>query len=120
MDKLMTCVFALSLLLAPVSCLGSVKQLFSEPVVCYVLDGILMVYCVVATALFFREKLSCAESQSVEEDCNIYQDLGTKEPDPYQVLEPTKTKKKPKKKKKPESAKVETVIDQYETLAPTT
>lgn len=28
----------------------------AEPFICYILDGILLIYCIVATAFFFREK----------------------------------------------------------------
>uniref|UniRef100_A0A3B4A8Y0 Uncharacterized protein n=1 Tax=Periophthalmus magnuspinnatus TaxID=409849 RepID=A0A3B4A8Y0_9GOBI len=30
----------------------------SDPMICYILDGVLIIYCIVATALFFREKVN--------------------------------------------------------------
>lgn len=30
----------------------------AEPFICYILDGILLIYCIAATAIFFREKFS--------------------------------------------------------------
>ncbi|XP_037542119.1 growth hormone-regulated TBC protein 1-A-like [Nematolebias whitei] len=39
--------------------LGRILQVFfTDPVICYFLDAFLMVYCIAATALFFREKVS--------------------------------------------------------------
>ncbi|XP_074551648.1 T-cell surface glycoprotein CD3 zeta chain-like [Halichoeres trimaculatus] len=77
---------------------------FRDPTVCYILDGVLVVYAIIATALFFREKFSCippAVVEQPEENGRIYQELDRpRDADPYQVLEPTKRKKKAAKKKK--------------------
>ncbi|XP_034550279.1 high affinity immunoglobulin epsilon receptor subunit gamma-like [Notolabrus celidotus] len=82
-----------------------VDSFFREPVVCYVLDVILIVYCIIATALYFREKFSYIPPAVVavpEESARIYQELERpRDADPYQVLEPTKRKKKAAKKRKP-------------------
>uniref|UniRef100_A0A8D0CZA1 Uncharacterized protein n=1 Tax=Sander lucioperca TaxID=283035 RepID=A0A8D0CZA1_SANLU len=40
-----------------VSCVCSTGIFFTEPVICYYLDGILILYCIFATVLFFREKV---------------------------------------------------------------
>ncbi|KAF0026591.1 hypothetical protein F2P81_021328 [Scophthalmus maximus] len=53
MDKLLTGVFMLFVLPGPVSCTDA---FWTEPAICYVLDGILLIYCIVATVLLFREK----------------------------------------------------------------
>lgn len=37
---------------------SSAEMFFTDPVICYFLDAFLMVYCIAATALFFREKVS--------------------------------------------------------------
>lgn len=78
-----------------------------EPVLCYLLDGILIVYCIIATGFFFKEKLSNLPPVNLEppEDNGIYQELERpNDTDPYQVLEPTKRKKKAAKKKKPKKS----------------
>ncbi|KAI3355831.1 hypothetical protein L3Q82_004391 [Scortum barcoo] len=93
MDALRTAVFVLFVLPAPVSC--NAETFFTEPVICYVLDGFLIVYCIIATVFLFREK------DKEEENGAIYQELERpKDADPYQVLEPSKKKKKAGKKKK--------------------
>ncbi|KAG7238792.1 hypothetical protein INR49_030336 [Caranx melampygus] len=102
MDKPSLSVFTLFTFLVPVSC---IEGFFAEPVICYFLDGILIFYCVVATVLFFREKFPrkpyVAVGESVEN--GIYQELERpKDADPYEVLEPTKRKKKAANKKKSE------------------
>ncbi|XP_071333398.1 CD247 antigen like [Trachinotus anak] len=120
MDKLRTGVLMLFVLVVPVSC---IEGFFAEPVICYFLDGILIVYCLVATALFFRERFShvqpvTAAAAVSEENGVIYQELERPEnTDPYAALEPSKRKKKAGKKKKSESAKPEEKDkDPYESL----
>ncbi|XP_056245122.1 CD247 antigen like [Seriola aureovittata] len=118
MDTLMTGVFLLFVLPVPVSC---IEGFFAEPVICYFLDGVLMIYCIVATAFFFREKFSYKPSVAVvvsEENGGIYQELERpKDADPYEVLEPSKRKKKAAKKKKSESTQPEEKDkDPYESL----
>lgn len=39
----------------------------TSPVTCYILDGFLIIYCLITTALFFREKVRCAWQTSREE-----------------------------------------------------
>ncbi|XP_041806131.1 T-cell surface glycoprotein CD3 zeta chain-like isoform X4 [Chelmon rostratus] len=106
MKVLRTGVFVLFVLLVPVSC---EVFFFTEPVTCYFLDGILIIYCIIATAFYFREKLyipSVADEQ--EDKGGIYQELERpKDADPYEVLDPSKRKKKAGKKKKSESAQAE-------------
>ncbi|XP_070770913.1 T-cell surface glycoprotein CD3 zeta chain-like isoform X2 [Enoplosus armatus] len=121
MDALRTGVFVLFVLLVPVSCK---ETFFTEPVICYFLDGILIVYCIVATAFFFREKFSYIPPVPVGvsvENGAIYQELERpKDSDPYQMLEPSKQKKKAGKKKTAESTQAaEREKDLYESLVPT-
>lgn len=82
--------------------------MFSEPVICYFLDAALIIYCIVATALFFKEKYYPIQSLAAQVDGNsggIYQELDRlKDADPYEVLEPAKEKKKVNKKKKSASS----------------
>ncbi|XP_069389778.1 CD247 antigen like [Paralichthys olivaceus] len=104
MDAVRTGVFLL--LLVPVSC-RDFLSIFHDPVVCYSLDGILIVYCIVITALFFKERFS-SEPVEPEEKGRIYEELRRPEDtDPYQVLEPSKRRKNPRKKKKPVSTQPE-------------
>ncbi|XP_020504391.2 T-cell surface glycoprotein CD3 zeta chain [Labrus bergylta] len=81
------------------------ETFFSDPTFCYLLDGILVVYCLIATAFFFREKFSSLPSADVgapEENGLIYEELDrTRDADPYEVLDPSKRKKRAKKKPKP-------------------
>ncbi|XP_029385857.1 T-cell surface glycoprotein CD3 zeta chain-like [Echeneis naucrates] len=120
MDKLQTGVLMLFVLLNPASATDSY---FAEPIICYFLDGFLIVYCLIVTAFFFREKISQISSEPVgkpEVNEPVYQELEKLDnPDPYQVLEPTKRKKKAGKKKKSESAQPEEDKDPYESLTST-
>ncbi|KAF7215596.1 T-cell surface glycoprotein CD3 zeta chain [Nothobranchius furzeri] len=100
MDSLRTSVFVLFLLLDPVSCS---EVFFTDPVICYFLDAFLMVYCIVATALFFREKFSHMPRVELmpkhQEKGGIYQELERPhDADPYQALELSKAKKKGEKR----------------------
>ncbi|XP_063353080.1 T-cell surface glycoprotein CD3 zeta chain-like [Pelmatolapia mariae] len=113
MDTLRKGVFALSVLAVPVSCSDN---FFTEPVICYFLDGFLIIYCIIVTGFFFREKFSKGPSVGVTEENGIYQELERpKDADPYEVLDPSKRKKKAGKKKKPETAR-----DPFESLIPST
>ncbi|XP_037646644.1 T-cell surface glycoprotein CD3 zeta chain-like isoform X2 [Sebastes umbrosus] len=81
---------------------------FTDPVVCYFLDAFLIVYCLIATMLFFREKFVNMPKavDGASGDGGIYQELERpKDADPYEVLEPSKAKKKPGRKKKSESTR---------------
>ncbi|XP_006788307.1 T-cell surface glycoprotein CD3 zeta chain-like [Neolamprologus brichardi] len=113
MDTLGKGVFALSVLAVPVSCSDN---FFTEPVICYFLDGFLIIYCIIVTGFFFREKFSKGPSVGVTEENGIYQELERpKDADPYEVLDPSKRKKKAGKKRKPEMAR-----DPLESLIPST
>lgn len=115
MDALRTGVFVLFVLLVPVS---SKEIYFTDPMICYFLDMFLVVYCIIATALFFREKFQKVPSAAKipEDNGGIYQELERpKDADPYQVLEPSKGKKK-KKKKSGSSQAEEKDKDPYESL----
>ncbi|KAA8587999.1 hypothetical protein FQN60_001193 [Etheostoma spectabile] len=115
MYTLTTGVFVLFVLLVPVSSKG---LFFSEPVICYYLDGVLVLYCIFATGLLFREKFYIPSVPRVAEDGGIYQELERLEDaDPYQILEPSKAKKKAGKIKKPELTKAEDK-DPSESLVP--
>ncbi|KAL7384722.1 hypothetical protein ABVT39_007544 [Epinephelus coioides] len=119
MNSLRTGVLVLFVLVVPVS---SKEIFFTHPVICYFLDAILVVYCIVATALFFKEKFSHVPSAAAPaDDGGVYQELDRiKDDDPYQVLQPVKAKKKGKKKKKKSEATTaeEEDRDPYETLMP--
>ncbi|KAM9850703.1 T-cell surface glycoprotein CD3 zeta chain-like [Aulostomus maculatus] len=92
---------------ASVSAAEAEESFWTNPCVCYILDGILISYCIIATGLFFREKFSSIPSAAEEvvgTDNGIYQELtGPKDADPYQVLEPSNRKMKPAKKKSSQS-----------------
>ncbi|XP_059198280.1 T-cell surface glycoprotein CD3 zeta chain-like [Centropristis striata] len=117
MDKLSSGVFVLFVLLVPVS---STDIFLAEPMVCYFLDVILVVYCVVATGLYFREKFIIpTPAKATDDNGGIYQELDrAKDQDAYQVLEPTKAKKKVKKRKTESTSAEERDKDAYETLNP--
>ncbi|KAM4559160.1 uncharacterized protein PAE49_013651 isoform 3-T3 [Odontesthes bonariensis] len=117
MDTVRTGVFVLCALLAPVSC---ADVFFTDPVICYFLDGFLMIYCIAATALFFREKFSkIPPVEDVEEIGGIYQELERPaEADPYQVLQPSKGRKKAGKKKAKQNHTQQGDQDPYESLSP--
>lgn len=51
------------------SSVSPAEFLFTEPLTCYMLDGILILYCLIATVLYFREKVRCSKRQ--EELVNI-------------------------------------------------
>ncbi|XP_013867091.1 T-cell surface glycoprotein CD3 zeta chain isoform X2 [Austrofundulus limnaeus] len=100
MEPLKTAAFVLFVLLDPVSCQ---EVFFTDPVICYFLDAFLMLYCIAATALFFREKFSKMPRVDLipEPKGDIYQELERpKDTDPYQALETRRVKKKDGKKKK--------------------
>ncbi|XP_026231473.1 CD247 antigen like isoform X3 [Anabas testudineus] len=83
-----------------------------------------MIYCIVATALYFREKFSHLPAEvlaaSTQDDKGaIYQELERpKDADPYQVLEPLKKKKRPGKKKKSQADERGDDRDRYESVDP--
>ncbi|KAK9537798.1 hypothetical protein VZT92_005378 [Zoarces viviparus] len=117
MDALRTSVFVLFVLLVPVS---SDEILFTDPVVCYFLDSILIVYCIAATALFFREKFYIPPVGQPEDNC-IYQELDrAKDTDQYQELDLSKVNKKAAKKKNKSGSAPAVVRDQdpFESLTP--
>ncbi|XP_030283358.1 T-cell surface glycoprotein CD3 zeta chain-like isoform X2 [Sparus aurata] len=109
MGVVRTGVIVLFVLLVPVSCKD---VFFTEPVTCFLLDGILILYCIIATALYFREK------DNQEPNGVVYQELRRPaDADPYQVLEPSKRKKKAgKKKKSPKPGPAEGMDRDYEPL----
>ncbi|XP_032422764.1 T-cell surface glycoprotein CD3 zeta chain [Xiphophorus hellerii] len=100
MDSWMTGVFVLFALFMPVCC---EETFFTDPVICYFLDAFLMVYCIAATALFFREKFSKMPRVQPEpgEKGGIYQELERpKDTDAYDMLDPKKAKGKSDRKKR--------------------
>ncbi|KAM6954900.1 uncharacterized protein PEZ65_008129 [Lycodopsis pacificus] len=117
MDALRTSLFVLFVLLVPVS---SYEIVYTNPRICYILDSILIVYCIVATVLFFREKFYIPPVGRTEDDC-IYQELErAKDTDPYQELELSKVNKKAAKKKN-KSGSAQAVVrdpDPFESLNP--
>ncbi|KAM7380360.1 hypothetical protein PAMP_003662 [Pampus punctatissimus] len=93
--------------LAPVSCS---TPFFNDMVICYFLDAVLIVYCITATAFYLKEK---------NIDGGIYQELDrTMDADPYQVLEPSKKKKKADKKKKKTNHAQKRDMDSFESVVP--
>uniref|UniRef100_A0A3B3VVK7 T-cell surface glycoprotein CD3 zeta chain n=2 Tax=Poecilia TaxID=8080 RepID=A0A3B3VVK7_9TELE len=84
MDSWMTGVFVLFALFMPVCC---EETFFTDPVICYFLDAFLMVYCIAATALFFREKVSFSKGGP-----NFRELERPKDTDAYEVLDPKKAK----------------------------
>lgn len=101
MDTPRTGVFVLFALCMPVC--SAAETFFTDPVICYFLDAFLMVYCIAATALFFREKFSKMPPVPAEPDekGGIYQELERpKDTDPYDVLDPKKAKAKTDRKKR--------------------
>ncbi|XP_073704481.1 high affinity immunoglobulin epsilon receptor subunit gamma-like [Garra rufa] len=63
--------------------------------VCYILDGILIVYGIVLTVLYCRLKMRSSGDKAFSEkrDADIYQDLGRQDADTYDTLH--KGKKNP-------------------------
>ncbi|XP_034069693.1 CD247 antigen like isoform X2 [Gymnodraco acuticeps] len=114
MDALRSGVFLLFVLL-PVC---SAETFFTHPHICYFLDAFLTLYCIIATGLFFREKfaaLSLTDEEPEDKAC-IYQELDrVKDTDAYDVLQPSKgKKKKAAKKNKSESTQGVPDKDPYE------
>uniref|UniRef100_A0A3Q0T2N9 Uncharacterized protein n=1 Tax=Amphilophus citrinellus TaxID=61819 RepID=A0A3Q0T2N9_AMPCI len=65
-----------------------------EPVICYFLDAFLIIYCIIVTGFFFREKVSYSTHFELVELTHI---LNTElerpnDADPYEVLDPSKRK----------------------------
>ncbi|XP_068185008.1 T-cell surface glycoprotein CD3 zeta chain-like [Antennarius striatus] len=93
MGGLRTSLFVLLVLVLPVS--GD-EVFFTEPVTCYFLDGVLIIYCIFATALYFREKffyVPSAEAEFPVKTGGLYQELlRPSGADPYTVLETPKRK----------------------------
>ncbi|XP_023690243.1 T-cell surface glycoprotein CD3 zeta chain-like isoform X2 [Paramormyrops kingsleyae] len=54
----------------------------TDPAICYILDGLLLLYSIVMTALFFRAKFG---NQSTSKEEGIYSDLN-RAPDTYDQL----------------------------------
>ncbi|XP_072300813.1 high affinity immunoglobulin epsilon receptor subunit gamma-like [Eucyclogobius newberryi] len=77
----------------------------SDPTICYILDGVLILYCIIATVLFLREKLLHQVPTVVSESIgDIYQELGAdKNADPYEMLQPF-NKRREKKNHRSEAA----------------
>ncbi|XP_077086597.1 Fc receptor, IgE, high affinity I, gamma polypeptide like [Siphateles boraxobius] len=71
------------------------SQSDSDGSVCYILDGILVVYGVVLTVLYCRLKMSSSHSFSEKQDGEIYQDLGRRDQDTYDTLHGMKKKPLP-------------------------
>ncbi|RVE58232.1 hypothetical protein OJAV_G00207140 [Oryzias javanicus] len=92
--------------------------LFSDPVICYFLDTFLMLYCLVATALFFKEKFSTIHTiEPNDETKDLYQELNPgREPDNYEML--NIKKKRGKKKKTGQNKPQPRERDLYESLVP--
>uniref|UniRef100_A0A8C2IZC6 Fc receptor, IgE, high affinity I, gamma polypeptide like n=1 Tax=Cyprinus carpio TaxID=7962 RepID=A0A8C2IZC6_CYPCA len=62
--------------------------------VCYILDGILIVYGIVLTVLYCRLKMRSSGNTAFSEkrEGDIYQDLGRQDGDTYDTLHPEKKK----------------------------
>ncbi|TMS06688.1 hypothetical protein E3U43_016447 [Larimichthys crocea] len=60
--------------------LSYADEFFTNPITCYVLDCILILYCLVATAFYFREKFSDLAPEAVaapENNADVYQVRGS-------------------------------------------
>ncbi|CAL1582075.1 unnamed protein product [Knipowitschia caucasica] len=98
MDCIKSALYVIFILLNPTSCYALSA---TDPMICYILDGVLITYCIIATALFFREKFSHRglTAEKTEPIGGIYQELGqSKTPDPYEVLQPSRKRQKRRKK----------------------
>ncbi|XP_020568517.1 T-cell surface glycoprotein CD3 zeta chain isoform X5 [Oryzias latipes] len=93
-------------------------MIFSDTVICYFLDTFLMLYCLVATALFFREKFCALQVAEPNDETNdVYQELNLEmKEDPYDVLK--SEKKRDKKKKTGQNQPQPRDKDLYESLVP--
>ncbi|KAK2900360.1 hypothetical protein QQF64_015742 [Cirrhinus molitorella] len=62
--------------------------------VCYILDGILIVYGIVLTVLYCRLKMRSSGNKAFSEkgDTDIYQDLGRQDGDTYDTINQGKKK----------------------------
>ncbi|KAL7881533.1 hypothetical protein AOLI_G00083810 [Acnodon oligacanthus] len=61
----------------------------SDPITCYVLDAVLLLYCIIFTALYFRIKFSRPQSDNSTPAEPLYEGLITDQiTDEYQTLEP--------------------------------
>ncbi|KAF6717050.1 T-cell surface glycoprotein CD3 zeta chain [Oryzias melastigma] len=96
----------------------STAALFSDPVICYFLDTFLMLYCLVATTLFFKEKFSTIQAtEPNDETKGLYQELNLeREPDDYEMI--NIKKKRGKKKKAGQNRPPPREKDLYESLVP--
>ncbi|XP_034042230.1 T-cell surface glycoprotein CD3 zeta chain-like [Thalassophryne amazonica] len=120
MASLRISVLVLAVLILPVST-STDRYYVTDPITCYILDGVLIIYCIAATALYIREKIKnlppLYDTEPHKEDAGIYQDLNRpKDADPYQVLQ-SKGKAGKKKKSKSREPK-DKEKDAYETLMP--
>ncbi|XP_072542372.1 CD247 antigen like [Salminus brasiliensis] len=60
----------------------------SDPVTCYILDAVLLLYCIIFTALYFRIKFSRLQSDNSAPAEPLYEGLKTNEmTDEYQTLD---------------------------------
>ncbi|KAI4806065.1 hypothetical protein KUCAC02_010655 [Chaenocephalus aceratus] len=106
MDALRSGVFLLFVLL-PV---GSAETFSTHPHICYFLDAFLTIYCIIATGLFFKEKFAALSLTDEEPELDRVKDT-----DAYDVLQPSKgKKKKAAKKNKSESTQGVPDKDPYE------
>ncbi|XP_076857640.1 CD247 antigen like isoform X2 [Brachyhypopomus gauderio] len=61
---------------------------WSDPITCYILDAVLLLYCIVFTALYFRIKLSRLQADDPAKNEPVYTGLNTNEmSDAYQTLD---------------------------------
>ncbi|KAE8621254.1 hypothetical protein XENTR_v10004740 [Xenopus tropicalis] len=58
----------------------------TDPRLCYILDGLLFIYAIIVTALFFREKLSKVPPEPVVYGDSKYAELGPRGQAKYDVL----------------------------------
>ncbi|RXN25321.1 nicastrin [Labeo rohita] len=70
------------------------RELEDNGQVCYILDGILIVYGIVLTVLYCRLKMRSSGKKALSEkgDADIYQDLGRRDADTYDTLHQGKKK----------------------------
>ncbi|NP_001165704.1 CD3Z antigen, zeta polypeptide b [Xenopus laevis] len=85
--------------------LSTDAQIFglTDPRLCYILDGLLFIYAVIVTALFFREKLSQKIPEPIGYRDSNYAELNPRDQGKYDVLNVRGEEKATRRQKHPEA-----------------
>ncbi|CAL8267172.1 unnamed protein product [Lota lota] len=98
----------------------STEAYLTHPAICYMLDGVLLFYCIVVTALFFNVKYFHQRTKTeIGVSDHINQDLqreGGNDGQPVIELQGSKQTRKKKKRQVDASNRISS-MDAYETLA---